>query len=132
MISEQPIDMSELLAAAANNQSGAVVVFAGVVRADENDGRRVVLIHYDCYHLMASREMDNLVDEIQTASGVHSIRAVHRVGDVAAGEISLGVVVTAGHREAAYEASRKVVDEIKHRVPIWKKEVYDDGSFKWL
>ena len=107
-------------------------MFAGVVRADEKDGRRVNHIHYECYEDMAEREMTALVDSIAETTGVSAITAVHRVGDVPVGDVSLLVVVTAGHRAEAYEASRLVVEEIKRRVPIWKKEIYDDESGKWL
>jgi molybdopterin synthase catalytic subunit len=132
MITKHPIRLDQELTDVLDADNGAVVVFSGVVRADEKDGRRVGRIHYDCYREMAEGEMSQLVDEIRIQSGVTSIRALHRVGDVPVGEISLLVVVTAGHRDEAYDASQKVVDEIKHRVPIWKKEIYDDGSSQWL
>jgi molybdopterin synthase catalytic subunit len=108
------------------------VVFAGTVRADEKDGKRVTHIHYECYESMARRELSDLVDSVRRQTGVSEARVVHRVGDVPAGEISLLVAVTAGHRAEAYEASRKIVEEIKKRVPIWKKEMYDDESGKWI
>jgi molybdopterin synthase catalytic subunit len=81
---------------------------------------------------MARRELSELVEKVREDAGVSDIRAVHRVGDVPAGDISLLVVVTAGHRAQAYEANRRVVEEIKRRVPIWKKEIYDDESARWL
>ncbi|MCK4773322.1 MAG: molybdenum cofactor biosynthesis protein MoaE [Candidatus Krumholzibacteria bacterium] len=132
MITKDPIRLDKELADVLDTDNGAVVVFTGVVRADAIEGRRVDRIHYDCYQEMAAGEMSLLIDQIRAESGVTSIRALHRVGDVPAGEISLLVVVTAGHRGEAYDASRKVVEEIKHRVPIWKKEIYDDGSSQWL
>ena len=132
MITRQPIRVEEYLAGAPGPGEGAVVMFAGVVRADEKDGRRVTRIHYDCYEEMAEREMTALVDSIEETTGVSAIRAVHRVGDVPVGDVSLLVVVTAGHRAEAYEARRLVVEEIKRRVAIWKKEIYDDESGKWL
>jgi molybdopterin synthase catalytic subunit len=132
MITDGSIRAEDLLAGETDPGCGAVVVFTGVVRADEKDGRRVSRIHYDCYLEMARKEMSSLIDEIKASTGVKSIRAVHRIGDVPVGEISLLVVVHAGHRGEAYDASRRVVDEIKRRVPIWKKEIYDDESSKWL
>ena len=132
MITDKPIRVENFLAAGSDPDHGAVVVFAGVVRADEKDGRRVTRIHYDCYEEMARRELSELVDKVREESGVSEIRAVHRVGDVPAGDVSLLVVVTAGHRAEAYEANRRVVEEIKRRVPIWKKEIYDDKSARWL
>jgi molybdopterin synthase catalytic subunit len=132
MITHEPIRVAEYLSGSRRPEEGAAVMFAGVVRADEKDGRRVTHIHYECYEEMAEREMTALVDSIEETTGVSAITAVHRVGDVPVGEVSLLVVVTAGHRAEAYEASRLVVEEIKRRVPIWKKEVYDDESGKWL
>lgn len=130
MITDRAIRVEEHIAALPGD--GAVVVFTGVVRADEKDGRRVTHIHYECYEEMAQRELDQLEKEVSVATGVTGIRVLHRVGDVLAGEVALLVVVTAGHRDEAYEASRTVVEEVKHRVPIWKKEVYDDGTAEWL
>jgi molybdopterin synthase catalytic subunit len=132
VITDKPIRVEDFLAAGADRDQGAVVVFAGVVRADEKDGRRVTRIHYDCYEEMARRELSELVEKVREDAGVSDIRAVHRVGDVPAGDVSLLVVVTAGHRAQAYEANRRVVEEIKRRVPIWKKEIYDDESARWL
>ena len=130
MITDRAIRVEEHIAALPGD--GAVVVFTGIVRADERDGRRVTHIHYECYEEMAKRELDALIEEVRAATGVTGIRVLHRVGDVPAGEVAMLVVVTAGHRGEAYEASRTVVEEVKHRVPIWKKEVYDDGAAEWL
>lgn len=132
MITDKPIETEKLLADLSDPDCGAVVVFAGIVRADEKDGKRVSRIHYDCYREMAQQEMSRVTEEIKGSSGVKSIRAVHRIGDVPVGEVSLLVVVASGHRGEGYDASRRVVDEIKKRVPIWKKEVYDDESSRWL
>ena len=130
MITDRAIRVAEHIAALPGD--GAVVVFTGIVRADERDGRRVTHIHYECYEEMAKRELDALIEEVRAATGVTGIRVLHRVGDVPAGEVAMLVVATAGHRGEAYEASRTVVEEVKHRVPIWKKEVYDDGAAEWL
>jgi molybdopterin synthase catalytic subunit len=132
MITDSPIRIEEHLASGADVASGAVVVFAGVVRADEKDGKRVTHIHYDCYEAMARRELEELAESVRRETGVSEIRVVHRVGDVPVGDVSLLVVVQAGHRAEAYDASRRVVEEIKRRVPIWKKEVYDDQSGEWV
>jgi molybdopterin synthase catalytic subunit len=132
LITEQPIRVEDYVAPGPDAGGGAVVLFTGVVRADEKDGRRVICIHYDCYKDMAQKEITNIVDRVRETSGVSSIRVVHRVGDVSVGEVAMLVVVTAGHRDEAFAANRLVVDEIKKRVPIWKKEIYDDSSSKWL
>jgi molybdopterin synthase catalytic subunit len=132
LITEEPIRVEDYIAPAPDAGEGAAVLFTGVVRADEKDGRRVTRIHYDCYKDMAQKEMSSILERVRETSGVYSIRVVHRVGDVPVGEVALLVVVTAGHRDEAFAANRLAVDEIKKRVPIWKKEIYDDSSSEWL
>jgi molybdopterin synthase catalytic subunit len=132
MLTEAPIRIEDYVGGRPDPAAGAMVVFTGVVRADAGNGRRVTHIHYDCYRDLALREMKELVEKVRQDTGVSEIRAVHRVGDVPVGDIALLVVVTAGHRAEAYEANRRVVEEIKKRVPIWKKEIYDDESGRWL
>jgi molybdopterin synthase catalytic subunit len=81
---------------------------------------------------MAEKELAGIVEETTSGYDVRDIKLLHRVGDVPAGEISLLVVVASGHRKEAFDASVSIVDEIKKRVPIWKKECYDDNTFRWL
>jgi molybdopterin synthase catalytic subunit len=113
----------------ANN--GAVASFLGVVRA-RSGAHRVVSIHYDCYQPMAERAIGEISAEASARFDIGEASVVHRVGEVPAGDASLRVVVRARHRAAAFECLRWVVDEVKRRVPIWKKEQYDDGSSRWL
>lgn len=130
MITEKPIRPEEHTNDV-DPECGAVVTFTGVVRSP-NNGRPVASIFYDCYREMAEREIASVVDDIKTDWPVDTVKVVHRVGEVGVGDISLLVVVTAIHRREAFEAGRKTVDEIKRRVPIWKKERYDDTTTKWL
>lgn len=131
MILREPIRVDEFLDGAFDDRHGAVVVFVGVVRSN-NDGLEVSMIHYDAYPPLAEREIARVVDEVEGAHGPCSARVAHRVGDVPSGEASLIVVVRAPHREAAYAASQSIVDELKKRAPIWKKEFYADGTARWL
>ncbi len=131
MITERKITPEELLTGDLDPKSGAVVVFAGVVRADQTE-RRVTKIHYECYTVMAEKELAGIVEETIAGFDVRDIKLLHRVGTVPVGEISLLVVVASGHRKAAFDASVSIVDEIKKRVPIWKKECYDDNTFRWI
>ncbi|MDH3196625.1 MAG: molybdenum cofactor biosynthesis protein MoaE [Candidatus Krumholzibacteria bacterium] len=110
---------------------GAVVTFSGVVR-NHNDGREVEGIHYDCYREMAQREGERIVDGIKEQFDVRAVRLVHRVGDLNVGEVSLLVVVTAAHRGDAFAAIEALVELVKERMPIWKKERYADKESKWL
>jgi molybdopterin synthase catalytic subunit len=131
MILREPIRVDEFLSGAFDDKHGAVVVFTGVVRS-QNDGREVKMIHYDAYPPLAEREIARVVAEAERAHAPCSARVAHRVGDVSAGEVSLIVVVRAPHRERAYAASQSIVDELKRRAPIWKKEFYADGTARWL
>jgi len=131
VITEQPLDVADLLRVAPDPGNGAVVTFLGVVRA-ENGGRKVTRIRYDAYAAMAEREISSIVDAAQSGTRVSWARIVHRVGDVAPGEASLFVAVAAPHRAAAFDACQFIVTEIKLRVPIWKKEHYADGTAAWI
>lgn len=111
--------------------SGAVVTFEGVVRS-KNGAKRVTGISYECYTAMAEREIDRIAAAACDRYGATSIDVVHRVGEVPAGEVSLLVTVVAPHRREAFEACKHVIDEMKTRVPIWKKERYDDHTSRWL
>jgi len=110
---------------------GGVVTFAGVVR-NHNNERSVTAMFYECYKEMAEGEMTRIVDEVKARRDLGEVRLVHRVGEVLPGEISLLVVVSAEHRQAAFDASQEIVNEIKKRAPIWKKERYGDGTESWL
>ncbi len=131
MISDRPIDIAGLVPAEAGQTSGAVVTFAGVVR-DHNKRRSVTGMFYECYREMAERELERLVDEVKARYPVREVLVRHRVGEVPVGDTSLLVVVTSTHREAAFDACRAVIDHVKRRLPIWKKEYYADGTAKWL
>ncbi len=129
-ITEGPI-VADAVEFAPDSQNGAVVSFTGVVRSHDG-GRRVTGIYYDCYRAIAEREVAAMVKDIRATFGVDSISACHRIGEVGAGEIALLVVVSAAHRREAFDACQAVIDRIKTRVPIWKKQRYADATAKWL
>ena len=131
MIVRDEIPIDDILRDGFDSESGAVVTFAGVVRS-ENEGRAVTGILYDCYDSLATKEIGRIASELKAGENVNDIRVVHRVGEVPAGETSLFVVVRASHRAEAFEAVKRVVEEIKCRVPIWKKEHYADQTARWL
>ncbi len=130
LITDEAID-TETWSAAADEASGAAVTFSGVVR-DQNQGRRVTAIRYECYHEMAQREAERIADEIRAEFDVHAVRIAHRVGELLVGDVAMFVVVTAAHRGAAFAATQALVDRVKERVPIWKKERYADAPEQWL
>jgi len=110
---------------------GAVVTFSGVVR-DHNEGRPVTGVFYDCYREMAERELERLAARAGSRYPVKVIRLEHRIGELTVGDVSLLIVVASAHRKEAFDACQYIIDEIKKRVPIWKKERYADETSKWL
>ncbi len=130
-IISQPIDAATLLAEVATPSDGAVLLFWGVVR-NENDGREVNGLEYEAYAEMAEAKLREIVAEAAQRWSVGEIAVVHRIGKLNVGEASVGIAVAAPHRAEAYEASRYVIEELKRRVPIWKREHYLDGPSAWL
>jgi len=111
---------------------GGHSAFYGQVRSDESDGRRVKAIEYSAYEAMVKGEADKIKDEVMVDfSDARSVEIVHSTGVVKAGELSLFVLVSAGHRQHAIEACSRCVELIKERLPVWKKEMYDDESHFW-
>jgi len=129
-ITDQPIDIASVRAGASSD-CGAVAEFSGVVR-DNNDGQRVQGLHYQCYREMAEAEARRVAREVMDEFGVRGVCIVHRVGDLDVGDLAMYVAVTAGHRREAFAAIQALVDRVKDRVPIWKKERYADGERRWL
>ena len=124
------IDVSALTALVAHAGAGAVVTFAGDVRA-ENDGRAVTLLEYEAYASMAVAEMERIAEEIAVAIPVARLAVHHRVGALHVGDTAIVCVASAPHRAEAFDACRRLIDEIKARVPIWKREHGPDGPY-WV
>jgi molybdopterin synthase catalytic subunit len=105
--------------------AGAVSMFIGKVRDDEINGRRVKAIEYSAYNDMAEKEADEITKTVMMAfSDVRKIFFVHSTGTVMAGEVSLFIMVTAGHRDQATRACRHIIEMLKERLPVWKKELF--------
>ena len=130
-ISRREIDPSKELAALEDAGCGAVVSFVGRVR-NRNEGRAVNRLEYESYGELAVREGSRVIAEARENFGVGRVRCVHRTGDLAIGEPAVWVGVAAGHREEAFAAARFVIDEVKKRVPIWKREHYAEGPAEWI
>ena len=126
-----PIDPSALVREVAQPAHGAILLFLGVVR-DVNDGRGVTGIEYSAYEAMASRELDSIAVEAAERFASPSVVIEHRLGELALEEASVGIAVAHAHRDEAYALSRWVIEELKHRVPIWKREHYVDGTREWI
>jgi molybdopterin synthase catalytic subunit len=130
-IVDAPIDVAAILQRVARDANGAVVLFLGTVR-DVNDGRGVRGIEYTAYRSMAQRELATIVEEAAALADSNDIAVEHRLGQLAIGECSVAIAVAHPHRERAFEAARYVIEEIKQRVPIWKREQYVDGTREWV
>ncbi len=126
-----PLDPSEFGEHLGDPGLGAHVLFVGTVR-DRNSGKDVVHLEYEAYLPMAERTLSEISAEAEKRFGVRTCDIVHRHGRLSPGEVSVVVVVASEHREAAFQAVQWAVSEVKHRVPIWKKETYEDGESRWL
>ena len=128
-----PALISEVVANAGNNtESGGLSLFVGQVRRDLVDGKFVKAIEYSAYEEMVTGEADKIKKTILSEfDDVKKIEILHSRGLVNAGEISLLVAVSAGHRHHAINACSKVVELVKEKLPIWKKEIFEDDSIQW-
>jgi molybdopterin synthase catalytic subunit len=129
-LTSQPIDVTALAASVTTAHDGAVVTFAGLVR-DHHAGRSVVSLGYSAYAGMAEQVCGDVCHEVSTRWPVQ-VALQHRIGELAIGDCAIGVAVASAHRQAAFEACRWVVDEVKRRAPIWKRERYADGAEAWV
>lgn len=128
-ITEEPIDEAAVRAAVGGDADGAVVIFCGVVR-DHDAGRAVRSLDYRA-HPDAERFLADIVERVAAETG-QAVAAVHRVGDLVIGDIALYAAASAGHRAEAFAACERLVEEIKHGVPIWKRQHFDDGVSEWV
>lgn len=126
-----PIDPARLLGDVVSDDDGAALLFWGVVR-NRNEGRAVSHLEYSAYAEMAERMMRRIGEEAIDRFGVGDVRVVHRVGRLEVGEASVAIAVASPHRAEAYEASRYMIEELKRRVPVWKREGYVDGDREWV
>lgn len=130
-ITSDPIRPGALLADAHRDRDGAVLLFVGVVR-DHAEGRPVRGMRYEAYEPMAEDVLRAIVTEARDLHDVSAVEAVHRTGELALGEASVAIAVASPHRDAAYRASRYVIEEIKKRLPVWKHEHFTDGQARWV
>ena len=114
-----------------NSGIGARSVFEGTVR-DTNDGHDVTKLEYECYESLAIKEGNKILGEAIEKFGLIDAFCIHRIGTLEVGETAVIVVATSGHRNEAFKGCRYIIDEVKSRVPIWKKEHYQDGETEWL
>jgi molybdopterin synthase catalytic subunit len=129
-LTRAPIDVADLLAAVSDPRLGGTAVFLGSVRRGAEDGA-VAAIEYIAYEEMAEAELERIVLEGTERWPVSRIEVRHRLGRIPAGEASIAVVAAAPHRAEAFAACRYVIEEVKGRLPVWKKEIDENGSAVW-
>ncbi|MBE0593431.1 MAG: molybdenum cofactor biosynthesis protein MoaE [Gemmatimonadales bacterium] len=129
-VTRSPIDIGALIGIVSDKGRGGTVAFLGSVRRSREDGP-VVAIEYSAYEEMLETEFGKIVAEARLRWPGAGIAAQHRLGEVPAGAPSLAAVVAAAHRDEAFEAARYVVEEAKRRLPVWKRERFEDGTARW-
>ena len=125
------IDAAALIAEVSGADRGAVTLFLGTVR-NSNDGRPVDGIDYTAYDAMAVAEMHRIVTEATGKFPGLALALEHRIGTLRVGEVSVGIACAHAHRDQSHDANRYVIEELKRRVPIWKREHYLDGTSEWV
>lgn len=129
-IRSDALSVDEVLAAVADPAAGGQVLFLGAVR-DADDGRRVDGLSYSA-HPTAEDVLRAVAERVASRPEVIALAAVHRVGDLAVGDLAVVVAVSCAHRGAAFEACRQLIDELKATVPIWKHQLFSDGTDEWV
>lgn len=121
------LDSRKVVRKVATDKDGAIVTFAGIVRGS-NQGKKVLFLEYQAYPEMAVKMMQRIENEIRDTWGITDVAIQHRVGRLNVGETSLLVVVSAPHRDDAFAACQYAINRLKKIVPIWKKEIFEDGE----
>lgn len=129
-LTHDSIQIKDLPCDSEDFHSGAKVIFLGKVR-NHSQGKKVLYLEYEAYESMAESFIGNLIVEAKTIFKIDSVRVLHRLGKIELGEAAVLIEVGSAHREEAYQASRFLIEGIKHQVPIWKKEYFADGTSEW-
>ncbi|MFC7388107.1 molybdenum cofactor biosynthesis protein MoaE [Sphaerisporangium rhizosphaerae] len=129
-IRDTPLSVEEVLAAVGDHGAGGTTLFVGTVR-DHDNGKPVTLLSYSA-HPTAEAELRRVAEKVAADFPVTALAAVHRVGELELGDAAVIVAVAAAHRGEAFEASRRLIDDLKSEVPIWKHQVFTDGSTEWV
>ncbi len=128
-VADRPLSLDEVIRAVGGPGAGGLVTFTGTVR-DETGGRRVVRLEYEAYRPMAERSLRRIGEEVGAEHGA-ALAAVHRVGVLAPGDAAVVIAAAAPHRAAAFRACEAYLERLKREVPIWKREVFEDGA-EWV
>ena len=129
-VSEGPLDVSAYERAVVRTSAGAHVVFCGVVR-DHDHGRSVTELEYEA-HPSAAAVLREVAAEFAALPDVSGLAVSHRVGRLVVGDVALVAAVSTPHRREAFDVCSRLVDEVKRRLPVWKRQVFDDGTEEWV
>ena len=129
-ITDQPIDILKVIEAASLSEAGAINTFIGTVR-NQTSGKKVLRLEYEAYEPMAISEIMKIVNQANDTWKLLGYAVSHRVGLLNTGEIAVVVAVSTAHRKASFEACQFIIDSLKQTVPIWKREVFEDGD-QWV
>jgi molybdopterin synthase catalytic subunit len=132
LLTREPIAAAKLVDQMRRYDAGAFATFSGTVRADAECETTLLALDYEAYEEMATEQMLRIRGQAIEKFGALDAAIVHRIGRMKLGETSIFVVVVSAHREAAFEACRWIVDRVKTDVPIWKKDVWSDGTCEWV
>jgi molybdopterin synthase catalytic subunit len=127
LLTDRPIDVDALVRAVATQEHGAVVTFLGTARR-HSEGKEVLSLHYEAYAAMAESSLEEIVKRAHAKWPQTRVVVQHRLGDCPLGEASVAVVAASPHRVEAFEACRFVIDTVKLETPIWKRELFADGT----
>lgn len=131
-IRDTPLSVDEVFAAVGDDSAGGTALFVGTVR--DHDGDRAAAVTALSYsaHPSAEAEMRRIAEKVAADFPVRAMAAVHRVGDLAVGDLAVVVAVSCPHRGEAFAACRRLIDDLKREVPVWKSQVFDDGTQEWV
>jgi molybdopterin synthase catalytic subunit len=129
-LTAEPIELTRLVARVTAPDRGGIACFLGTVR-NHHSGRDVVRLDYSAYELMAEAECDRIVREAE-AQWDCAVALLHRIGTLEVGDTAVAIAAAAPHRDEAFAACRFVIEQVKQRVPIWKKEHFADGTVEWV
>jgi molybdopterin synthase catalytic subunit len=126
-ITEKPIVIQNVIDLVTDDAAGGIDVFIGTVR-DNTKGKNVVALEFEAYESMAVKELQKIINDARAKWPVRKIAVSHAIGRKEIGELAVVIAVSAAHRDAAFKACRYVIDTLKKTVPIWKKEIFEDGE----
>jgi len=129
--SEKTLNVQALRNAVSDETAGAVLVFEGTVRNHSAAGTGIIALVYEAKQTMANKVIARIISETQAEFSIAQVAVKHRLGKCELGEPTLVIAVSSAHRDEAYLASRKLIDRIKHEVPIWKQEIFSNGNTQW-